>query len=84
MSKKVYVYALSTCVHCKNTKKFLEEEGIDYDHVDVDQLTGDEREKVVNEIKEYNPKLSFPTLVVDGEKVIVGLKKDEIKEACGK
>ncbi|WP_028574475.1 glutaredoxin family protein [Desulfonatronovibrio hydrogenovorans] len=82
MSKDIFLYALSTCIHCKNTKKFLEENNIDYDFVYVDQLSGEEKERIVEEIKKYNPRISFPTLVVDGKKVIVGLKKDEIMEAC--
>lgn len=84
MSKNVFLYALSTCIHCKNTKKFLDNENIDYDYIYVDKLTGDEREKVIEEVKKYNPKISFPTLVIDGEKIIVGLNKEEILEACGK
>jgi len=84
MEKNVFVYALSTCVHCNNTKKFLQEKGIDFDHLDVDKLDGQERDKAVQEVKKYNPKLSFPTLVIDGEKVVVGLQKEKILEACGK
>ncbi|MCA1743741.1 MAG: glutaredoxin family protein [Desulfonatronovibrio sp.] len=85
MSKNIFVYALSTCIHCKRTKKFLDEKNIDYDFVYVDKLSGDEKEKAVSEVKKHNPKVSFPTIVVDnGEKVIVGLKEDEILEACQK
>lgn len=84
MTKNIFLYALSTCVHCKNTKKFLEEENIDYDFVDVDKLSGDEREKTVEEVKKFNPRCSFPTIVINNEKVIVGLNKEEILEACKK
>jgi glutaredoxin-like protein NrdH len=84
MAKNIFLYALSTCVHCKNTKKFLEEENIDFDFVYVDKLSGDEREKTIEEVKKFNPRCSFPTLVIDNEKVIVGLNKEEILEACKK
>ncbi len=85
MAKNIFIYALSTCIHCKNTKNFLDKKNIEYDFVNVDKLTGDEKEKAVNEVKKHNPKVSFPTIVVnDGEKVIVGLKEDEILEACQK
>jgi glutaredoxin-like protein NrdH len=84
MAKNIFLYALSTCVHCKNTKSFLEEENIDYDFVDVDKLSGDEREKTIEEVKKFNPRCSFPTIVIDNEKVIVGLNKEEILEACKK
>ncbi len=81
-NKPVLLYALTTCGHCRNTKKFLEKCGIDYDCVNVDQTQGDERKLMIAKVKEVNPKLTFPTLVV-GDKVIVGFKKDDIKEALG-
>ena len=78
----VKLYALSTCVHCKNAKEFLNQCGIDHDCVDVDKLDGDKRKELLQEIKRINPQCSFPTIVI-GDKVIVGFKKDEIKEALG-
>ena len=36
----------------------------------------------LEEIKRLNPQCSFPT-VVAGDKVIVGFKQDELKEALG-
>ena len=39
----VKIYSLSTCSHCKATKKFLGECGIQYDFTDVDLLSGEER-----------------------------------------
>ncbi len=80
MSKDVTLYALSTCVHCKNTKKFLDEKGVDYDYTYVDRLSGDERQQAIDEVKKNNPNLSFPTLLI-GDKCIVGFKKDEIQDA---
>jgi len=80
MSENVKIYTLTTCIHCKNTKEFLTKCGIDYDCVDVDQLQGEERKAVLEEVKQYNPSCSFPTIVI-GNKVIVGFKKEEIQEA---
>ncbi len=76
----VKVYALSTCIHCRNAKEFLTECAIGYDCVDVDTLNGDERKAILEEVKQLNPSCSFPTIVI-GNKVIVGFRKDEIKEA---
>lgn len=78
----VRLFALTTCGHCRNTKKFLDKCSVDYDCVDVDLTHGEEREAVIEEIKKYNPHLSFPTLVI-GDKVIVGFRENEIKEALG-
>ena len=83
MEKKVKLYALSTCIHCRNTKKFLDENNIPYDCVEVDTLQGEERKQIIEEVKQYNAACSFPTIVVDGERVVVGFHKNEIKELLG-
>jgi glutaredoxin-like protein NrdH len=75
----VKLYALSTCIHCRNEKEFLKQCGINFDCVDVDKLDGEHRRKILEEIRKINPECAFPTLVV-GDKVVVGFKKDEIKE----
>ncbi len=75
----VKVYSLSTCSHCKSVKKFLADHGIDYDFVDVDQFMGDERSSMIDEVKIYNPRCTFPTIVI-GDNVVVGSKENEIKE----
>lgn len=78
----VMLYALSTCVHCKNTKEYLNECGVNFNFIDVDKLEGEERQKILDEIRKINPRCSFPTIVI-GDKVIVGFRQDEIKEALG-
>jgi glutaredoxin-like protein NrdH len=78
----VELYALSTCSHCKDTKDLLNQCGINYDCVDVDRLDPEKRRTILEEIKKVNPECTFPTLVA-GEKVIIGFKEAEIKEALG-
>ena len=83
MSKpQIMLFALSTCSHCKSAKRLLEENQMEYDCVEVDRLTGDERKSAIEDVKNYNPRCSFPTLIIDGE-VIVGYKEEKIKEALG-
>lgn len=79
---EVKIYTLSTCGHCKSTKKLLTDCNVEYDFVDVDQLEGDERQAILEDVKQLNPKCSFPTIKI-GEQVIVGFKEQEIKEALG-
>ncbi len=79
---EVRMYSLSTCSHCKATKSFLNESDVRYDFTDVDLLEGEERRAVLEEIRKINPRLSFPTIMIDDE-VIVGYKEEEIKEALG-
>ncbi|RPJ17692.1 MAG: glutaredoxin family protein [Desulfobacteraceae bacterium] len=78
----VKIFSLSTCSHCKSTKKFLNDCTVQYDFVDVDLLQGEERSAILEEIKKFNPNCSFPTVII-GEKVIVGYKEKELKEALG-
>lgn len=80
MNDHVKLYALSTCIHCRDTKDFLDKCGVDYDCVDVDKLEGDERRRLIDEIKENNPSCAFPMIMI-GPKVIIGFRKEEIKEA---
>jgi len=80
MTKPIKVFALSTCIHCKHCKEYLDEQGRTYECVYVDKLAGDERKSTIDEIKKINPSLSFPTVIIQ-EKVIVGFNKDEIDDA---
>jgi len=80
--KNVKIFSLSTCSHCKSTKKYLSECEVEYDFVDVDLLEGVERKAILEDVKRFNPKCSFPTIII-GEKVVVGYKEEEIKEALG-
>ena len=82
MPGKVKIYTLSTCSHCKAAKKFLNENQIVFDATDVDLLQGADREAVLNEVIQYNPQRSFPTIII-GNQVIIGFKEAAIREALG-
>lgn len=79
---EVQLYGLSTCSHCKATKQLLDECTVKYHVIDVDLLDGDERKAIIEDVKKFNPRCSFPTIII-GETVIVGYKENEIKEALG-
>ncbi len=82
MEKPVKIYSLSTCSHCKATKKLLDKCQVEYEFEDVDLLKGEERAAILEDVKKLNPRCSFPTIII-GDKVIVGYKENEIKEALG-
>ena len=77
---KIVLYALSTCPWCKKTKKFLDDNGIAYDFIDVDLLTGEERDNTIQDVTKWNPRCSFPTIVINDNKCIVGFDEKEMKE----
>jgi len=78
---KLMLYALSTCIWCRKTKQLLTDLGVEYDYVFVDLLDGQEKEQTIAMIEKWNPDCSFPTLVINDSKCIVGYKEKEIKEA---
>ncbi len=84
MKKKIRpkLYTLSTCMHCRATKRFLKENGIEYDFVDVDKLDGREKEEVLSEVQKISGGMRFPTIVI-GNKVIVGFYEDKLRKALG-
>lgn len=82
MDKTIKIYTLSTCSHCKAAKKFLNDLNVRYEFIDVDLLDAEEKAAVLNEVRKYNPRLTFPTILC-GDKVIIGFQDREIKEALG-
>ena len=82
MAAKVKMFTLSTCSHCKATKKFMQDNGIPFDCVDVDLLQGDDREKILREMEKYNPQRTFPNIII-GDTIIVGFRESDIREALG-
>jgi glutaredoxin-like protein NrdH len=77
----IMLYALSTCGHCRRVKELLNELGVSYDYIFVDQLSRTEMDEMLKEIEKFNPRCSFPTMVINGSQVIIGSREDEIREA---
>jgi glutaredoxin-like protein NrdH len=82
MQNPIKIYTLSTCVHCKAAKKLLNECAMTYEFIDVDLLTGEAQTAVLEDVKKHNPECSFPTIII-GDKVIVGFRENEIRQALG-
>ena len=80
---KVMLYALSTCQWCEKTKALLKELGVAFDFEYVDLLDGKEQDETMNALERVNPHGSFPTLVIDGRRCIIGFREQEIREAFG-
>ena len=81
--KKVRFFALSTCGWCKKTKRFLDAHNVDYEIDYVDLLSRAEKTRVMAEMERWNPRRTFPTVVVDDNEVVVGFKEDRLREVLG-
>ena len=78
---KVVVYALSTCVWCKMTKQYLKDNNIEYEYVDVDLCSEEDKQKIRKEIQSKGGSLNYPTSIIDDKTVVTGFRKDLLKEA---
>ncbi|TRO47543.1 glutaredoxin family protein [Candidatus Bathyarchaeota archaeon] len=78
---KVVLYALSTCAWCKMTKQFLKDNDVEYDYIDVDLCEEEDKQKIREHIQSKGGPLSYPTIIVDDNVLITGLRKDKLKEA---
>ena len=82
-SHEVKLYALSTCPFCKKVKALLRDHDVAYEYVDMDLQSREDRQRLREEVVKHNPRSSYPTLIVDGDKVVVGYHEDRIKEVLG-
>ena len=71
------LFAISTCPHCRNARGFLDNNDIAYRFVYLDLLKGDEQSEVLSKAEQYNPRRSFPTLVIDDDQVLVGFTEED-------
>ncbi len=80
----IVLFALSTCGWCGKTKELLGELGIAFDFVYVDLLPPEEMDDAIAIIEKNNPAGSFPTLLIDNTKVVIGFREEEIRGAFRK
>lgn len=81
---KVFLYALSTCMWCAQTKSFLKNNGIEYEYVDVDLASKEDKEEIRKRIHSMGGRFSFPTVVIDEQHLITGYDEDRLRRALEK
>lgn len=78
----IKIYTLSTCGWCRKTKNFLNDHQAAYSYIDVDLLPEEDMDEAVKEQKAYNPRVSYPTVVVNGTRTIIGFDEEQLKMLC--
>ena len=81
--KKITIYALSTCLWCKKTKKFFEEKGLRFESVDYDKQGEAEQDAIMKDIKKCGGTGSFPFVKIDGA-CVQGFNPEEFEKLLGK
>ena len=60
----------------------LDECAVPYEFTDVDLLSSNELNAILEDVKKFNPLCTFPTIII-GDKVIIGFQEVAIKGALG-
>ena len=95
-SKIFYVFKFVDCADVEDScwlsylglqavffEDFLEDEQVAFEFVYVDLLENEEREAAKDEVRKWNSRVSFPTVVIDSQECVIGYKTDNLKEALG-
>jgi len=77
VDKKVKIYSTPACPFCIMTKKFLKENNIDFEDIDVSTDQAKAKEMV-----QKSGQMAVPVLDIDSE-IIVGFDKERIRKALG-
>ena len=65
---KVILYALSTCMWCQLTKKFLKDSGVAYEYIDVDLCSDEDKKKIGKDILSKGGRPEYPILTFASNK----------------
>lgn len=79
----IVVYALSTCVWCSMAKTLLKRLGVAYRYIHMDLLTDEEQEAARTELQRWNPRGSYPTLVFNDARAVLGYDEARIRQELG-
>ena len=79
-SGKPVMYTLQTCLHCVHLKHFLDDHGISHHLVYVDDFEGEQRRELMAKVRAWNPRGSFPTLVLPDGRVSVGFREAQVRK----
>jgi len=74
MNKKVKVYSTPTCPFCIMAKKFLKDNNIEFEDVDVSRDI-----KAAREMVEKTGQMGVPVIEIDGE-FVIGFNREKIKQ----
>ena len=82
--KKLVVYALSTCGFCERAMKFLQDLGLGYDFIFIDELEPWIKAALKEELKErFGAATVFPYLVIDDSTTVVGYTEEKWRTGLG-
>ena len=66
-SNKVAMFSFTTCPFCRRAKDYLEENGIDYEAIELDELEGNEGNEIRAVLGRKTKRTSVPSIFVKGQ-----------------
>jgi glutaredoxin len=77
---KVLLYAISTCGWCKRAKRFLNDNSVEYEYVDVDLCNWEDKNAIREDIQSRGGMLAYPTVIIDNKTLLTGPSPDKLRE----
>jgi glutaredoxin len=77
---KILLYAISTCGWCKRAKQNLKDLEVEYDYIDIDRCSNEDRETIRKDILSRGGRLAYPTVIVDDEVLLTGPSREKLRE----
>ena len=77
---KVLLYAISTCGWCKRAKQNLKDLDVEYEYIDIDLCSGEDRQEITKDIRSRKGQLAYPTVIVDDKILLTGPSREELRE----
>lgn len=77
---KVLLYAISTCGWCKRAKKFLNDNNVEYEYVDIDLCNWKDKQEIRRDIQSRGGRPVYPTLIIDNKILLTGASSDKLRE----
>ena len=77
---KIILYAISTCGWCKRTKQTLKDLDIEYEYIDIDLSSREDKKEVTKDILSRKGRLAYPTVIIDNKILLTGPSKEKLRE----
>lgn len=73
--------SLSTCGFCSSARKYLDGRGLAFRFLELDNLPPEQKAEIKSEFRtRFGRRPSFPSLVINGERFLVGFIKEHWDE----
>ena len=82
-SRVPVMYTIHPCPHCVHLKEFLDRNRVRHVQVYVDDFEGPAREALMESLRSWNSRGSFPTLVTPDGRSVAGFREKAVKRLLG-